>query len=87
MNYRTFTIQNKKEGPFVPWRGLMQQLGADYADHNNFRKKVKATIRKVEAVPLGLKSEFVDGGILLCPGKPAITAEPKSKKKSTIPSG
>ena len=39
MNYRTFTIQNKKEGQFMPWRGLMQQLGADYADHNNFRKK------------------------------------------------
>lgn len=87
MNYRTFTIQNKKEGQFVPWRGLMQQLGADYADHNNFRKKVKAAIRKVEAVSPGLKSEFVDGGIMLYPGKTAITAKPKSKKKSTKASG
>ena len=87
MNYRTFTIQNKKEGQFVPWRGLMQQLGADYADHNNFRKKVKAAIKKVEAVSPGLNSEFVDGGIMLYPGKTAITAKPKFQKKSTKASG
>lgn len=79
MNYRAFTIRDKKEGQFVPWRGLMQQLGADYADHNNFRKKVKATIQKVESVSPNLKSEFVDGGIMLYPSKTAITTQTKAK--------
>ena len=65
----------------------MQQLGADYSDLGNFRKKVKAAIRKVETVSPGLKSEFVDGGIHLYPGKTAIAIQPSKRKKSTKGSG
>jgi hypothetical protein len=87
MNYRTFTIQRGGKEQFIPWRGLAQQLGSDYADLNNFRKKVKAAIRKVQAVSPGLNVEFADGGLILYPGKPAITVKPRRKKLSTKTSG
>lgn len=83
MNYKTFTIQNKKEGQFVPWRSLMQQLGSDYDEIRDFRKKVKAAIRKVEVLSPGLKSAFVNGGIHLYPGKTAITSKPRIGRKPT----
>ena len=73
MNYRTFTIQNKPAGQFVPWRGLMQQLGSNYSDLRDFRKYTKAAIQRIKTVAPGLQCEFVDGGILLRPGKTAIT--------------
>lgn len=72
MNYRTFTLERRGKAQFIPWRSLMQQLGADYSDPSDFRKKVKAAIRKVQAVSPGLKIEFVDGGLNLHPGRPAI---------------
>lgn len=87
MNYRTFTIQRQGKEQFIPWRGLAQQLGSDYAELGDFRRKVKAAIRKVQAVSPGLNVEFADGGLILYPGKPAITAKPSRKKVSTKTSG
>jgi Plasmid encoded RepA protein len=80
MNYRTFTLQNKQ---FIPWRALMQQLGSDYGDLDNFRKKVKAAIRKVLAVSPGLNVEFADGGMILAPGRAAVAPQGRRKKLST----
>ena len=83
MNYRAFAIQSKNKGQFIPWSAMMMQLGADYANPNNFRKKVKPAIRKVGAISPGLNYEFVDGGIIIYPEKSTITSKPKDKKKST----
>jgi hypothetical protein len=82
MNYRTYTIQNKKTGQFIPWAGLQAQLGADYGDQKDFKKKAKAAINKVVALSPGISCDFVDGGIKLYPGKPAITIKPSKRKIS-----
>jgi hypothetical protein len=86
MNYRTFTIQRSGKEQFVPWRGLVQQLGADYADLDNFRRKAKAAIKKVTAVAPGLRVEFTSGGLILYPGKTSISSKRKNPKLSTNPS-
>ncbi|HLJ92759.1 MAG TPA: replication protein RepA [Gemmataceae bacterium] len=70
--YRSFTLRNNASAQFIPWRSLMQQMGSDYSDLDNFRKKVKATLRRVRAVSPHLKIEFADGGLILYPGRPAV---------------
>jgi hypothetical protein len=76
--WRSFTTAQSGKAQFIPWRGLMQQLGADYTDPDNFRKKVKATIRKVQAVYPGLKIEDADGGFNILPSStPAVHGKTK----------
>lgn len=72
MNYRTFTLGSSKE-QFIPWHSLEKQLGADYTDTDNFRKKAKSAIKKVTTVSPGIHVEFANGGLILHSGKSAIT--------------
>lgn len=83
MNYRTFTLERSGQEQFIPWRSLMQQLGADYSDSDNFRKKVKMSIRKVKQVSPSLRVEFVDSGMILHPGKSAVLPNRLQRKLST----
>ena len=66
-NYRTFSISQKGEKQFIPWRGLKQQMGANYSDPADFRKKVIIAMRKVLAVSPTLRVEYANGGIILHP--------------------
>lgn len=84
--WRSFAVSQSGKAQFIPWRGLMQQMGADYNDPDNFRKKAKTALRKVIAVYPGLRAEIVDGGINLLPSsRPAVTA--KQKKRTAKSSG
>lgn len=83
MNYRTFSLGRSGNEQFVPWCSLAQQLGADYADLNNFRKKSKAAIKKVKEVSPEIKFEFAEGGVILQPGKSAIAQKQSRHKLST----
>jgi len=48
-------------------------MGGDYADVDNFRKKVKAALIKIRGVYSGLKLSKREGGIEVAPGSfPAI---------------
>lgn len=87
MNYRTFTLERGGKEQFVPWRGLAQQLGSDYADIKDFRKYAKSAIRKVKAVMPGLNVEYADGGLILHPGKTAIAPKRGRPRLSTKSSG
>ena len=70
--YRSFLVTKRREKAFVPWRSLEKQLGTDYADPKDFKKKAKAMLRKVKLVYPGLELEEVNGGIVLYPSRPAI---------------
>ena len=87
INYRTFILESGSKEQFIPWRSLEQQLGADYTDLDNFRKKAKAAIKKVKALSPGIRVEFIDGGLRLYPGRPAIAAKRSLSKLSTKTSG
>jgi len=79
-SYKAFTA-NKAGPQFIPWEGLLHQLGADYNDKriDNFKGKVKTTLRKVAAVfPEGLKHEWSRNGLTFLPGtRLAVAAAPK----------
>ncbi len=68
--YKAF-MANKNGGQFIPWDGLLQQLGADYDPKriDKFKTKVKITLRKVATVfPAGLKHEWHRNGLTFMPG-------------------
>lgn len=64
-------VANKKGAQFIPWEGLLHQLGANYdakrIDH--FKDKVKAKLCEVsESFPEGLKYDWHRSGLTFRPG-------------------
>jgi len=70
--YRAFSVGRKGAPQFVPWRGLMRQMGCDYEDVSNFRKKASKALRKVRAVYPALKIGYRSGGFEILPCPPAV---------------
>ena len=71
-NYIGSNLQ--KPDHFISWRLLHEQLGSEYSDLDNFRKKVRAALVKVRLHHPGLNA-FVPskgGGILIQKSDPAI---------------
>ena len=78
--YKTWKTHKSQ---FVPWKSLMLQLGADYNDVDNFKKKAKKALKVVQCAYPQLKLEDVDGGVNVLPTPPAIrptVSKRKSKK-------
>lgn len=69
LNYLGATV---KEPKFISWTMLMQQLGTDVDDVDNFRRKTIAALRKVRAHHRGLKLRQVKGGLSISPSQPAV---------------
>lgn len=59
---------------FITWRMLGQQLGCDYGDLHDLKKKIKAAMRKVKLAHPGLSFGYPTkgGGIEIHVSKPAI---------------
>lgn len=86
--YKTFSLdQHKRTEQFIPWRSFMIQLGAEYGDPKDFKKKAKEAFKKVQVVYPGLNMEEADGGFIIKKGQTAITHRPSQRKLSTKASG
>ncbi|MEO0373248.1 MAG: replication protein RepA [Cyanobacteria bacterium P01_A01_bin.17] len=49
--YKSFVLsQGKKKYQFIPWCSFMLQMGADYSDIKNFKRKAKVDLRRLNAV-------------------------------------
>lgn len=59
---------------FISWEMLGQQIGGDYANPSDLRRKVKAELRKVKLAHPGLNVTFPTkgGGIVIKPSLPAV---------------
>jgi len=78
--YKTFILsQGAKKSQFIPWRAFMLQMGANYSDIKNFKRKTKEAFRKVQAVYPSLKIEDADGGFIIKASRPAVPVQ-KSKR-------
>lgn len=63
ISYRSFVIVQKNLSPqFVAWTVLMRQLGTDYSDPKDFKKKARAALRKIAALYPGLTIGKAKGG-------------------------
>lgn len=51
IRYRAFVIVQKNQPPqFTAWEVIRRQLGTDYSDPKNFKKKAQAALRKVASL-------------------------------------
>jgi len=78
-SYRTFTVMKKGKPQFIPWAGLMMQLGTNYADRKNFKKKARLALRKVQTVYADLSLTYDAGGITIYPSRTAIPPQPSRR--------
>jgi cytidine deaminase len=61
--YRSFVIVQKQQPPqFTAWEVLMRQLGTDYTDSDNFKKKASKALAKVKTIYPGLSISKAKGG-------------------------
>jgi hypothetical protein len=56
----------------IPWAALAAQLGADYRDRKNFKRKALSAIRQVLVLYPSARIDQVRGGILLRPCPPHV---------------
>lgn len=80
--YKSYSLsKGKKAEQFIPWRAFAKQFGADYSDIKNFKRKAKATFLKIQTVYEDLKINDVEGGFIISPSNPAVTARPRKRYK------
>lgn len=69
--HKAFVANKHTQGQFLTWKGLLQQLGAEYDEDRirNFRAKVTTMMRRVHlAFPSGLKYTLDKEGLSFLPG-------------------
>jgi hypothetical protein len=74
VSWRVFKLSKPA---FIPWEGLMQQMGSEYNDIDNFVRKAKAALGKIRACYAALKLDYGKGGMLLHPSLTAIAPAAK----------
>jgi Plasmid encoded RepA protein len=84
--YEAFRVERSGRARFIPWPGVMTQLGANYQSDDaakNFKQKARAALRKVAAVMPSLILGDCKDGISILPGSsPAISVRPKVLTKA-----
>ncbi len=70
--YRAFTVTQAGKPAFISWSALAAQIGGDYADLKDFRKKAIASFRKVQMVYPALRLGDAEGGFVLKPSASAV---------------
>ena len=79
--WATWRVFKLSKSAFIPWEGLMQQMGSEYSDIDNFVRKAKAALRKIRLAYPALKLDYAKGGLILHPSRTAIA--PASKQAVT----
>lgn len=83
---QAFRASSSKRARKVAWRSLHEQLGSDYTDVQNFRRKAIDAIRKIEVVYPELQVEMIEGGLSVKPCGPAIPSKLlKTAEKPALP--
>jgi Plasmid encoded RepA protein len=79
--WTTWRVFKLSKPAFIPWRGLMQQMGSEYKSEKEFARKASAALRKIRACYPALKLDFAKGGLVLHPSLTAIAPAAKSAKR------
>jgi hypothetical protein len=77
--YKTHQVTTAKKPQRISWKQLHAQIGTEYADMKNFKRKAREAIRKILVLYPGLRIED-DGSSFLI--KPGITSVASDKLKA-----
>jgi replication initiator protein len=69
LTYRVISINKPIR---VSWKSLSFQLGSDYTNEKDLKRKAKEALRKIYSLWPDLQVDEVEGGILLKPSKPSV---------------
>ena len=75
--WATWRVFKLSKSVFIPWEGLMGQMGSGYDLTDEFARKAKAALRKIQTVYPALKLTYAKGGLVLHPSLTAIAPVPK----------
>lgn len=79
LTHESFRAHQSGQQRFVSWPLLMEQMGAEYKETRNFQSKVRAALRKVQAVYPDLKLGGLRAGVRIDPQSfPAIQPKPST---------
>jgi hypothetical protein len=73
--YKTYLVNKNRKAQRISWRQLQEQFGADYNDPKDFKRKAKYALRKIAVLYPGLNLDEVDGGLIIQPGRTAISSK------------
>jgi len=68
----TFRMSYLKKPTLVPWQGLQNQFGSDYARTRDFRSRTVTQLEKVIRVYPTVRVSQTDTGLRLCPSPPHV---------------
>lgn len=80
----THSMFNLMESRTVPWKGLHDQMGGDYAEMRDFKANVKKALKKIRLVYPALRVEAAKDGLVLHPSPPAIPPTKRRPRPKTI---
>jgi len=80
----TWRVFKTQKPTFIPWVGLMEQVGSEYGNVKDFKRKAKAALRKILAVYPGLKLEWRSGGFTLHPSPTSVPALPAAAAQKKL---
>lgn len=68
LSYRLFMANRSGRAVTIPWRPLLEQLGAAYSTPKAFKQNCLVALRKIRALYPNLPAHQVEGGLRLEPG-------------------
>ena len=73
VTWRSFVACKNEKPQNITWRSFNKQLGANYNDLNNLRKKCKLALKKIKIFYPNLKIKEINGGFIILPSsKPSV---------------
>ncbi|ADW71458.1 replication protein RepA [Granulicella tundricola] len=75
LTYTVFAANKNKANRIVPWKGLHDQMGGEYARTRDFRSKTLEAIKKIKLVYPALVIESTDEYLIVHPAKTAIESK------------
>ena len=75
--WATWRVFKLSKPTFIPWEGLMQQIGSGYDRSNDFVTKAKKAFGKIRTAYPALHLDYSKGGFVLHPSRTAIAPAAK----------
>jgi hypothetical protein len=70
--YKTFSLIRKRESQYVSYADLQAQMGAEYGNVKDFKKKFLVALKQVQAVYPNLLLVKARGGFIVRPSRPSV---------------